>query len=153
MKLVAVLVAAVALAAGLAGGQARGAGRTVTCSTHGLAFSAGRPGHRSSYRVLSLRAQGIGCSSARRVAERLAADLALGRAISASGSDGVFVSTTTCTGCAARTDVTVDYPAGKLTATLSGTARFQPPTVPMPAFPFPTVPLPPSPPPGSGLVV
>src|SRR5215831_4524459 len=59
----------------------------------------------SSVRVVQLRATGIACVQARRVAGQVAADLAHGRSVAVTGSVGSGMTQQTCTGCKTTTTV------------------------------------------------
>jgi hypothetical protein len=74
----------------------------------------------SSVRVVQLRATGIACVQARKVAGRIASDLAHGRSVAVTGSVGFGMTQQTCTGCKTTTTVTISYPHGSLAISLRG---------------------------------
>jgi hypothetical protein len=87
----------------------------------------------TSVRVVQLRATGIACVQARKVAGLVAADLAQGRSVSVTGSVGFGMTQQTCTGCKTTTTVTITYPHGSLAISLRGGSGANP-TAPMPSF-------------------
>jgi len=87
----------------------------------------------SSVRVVQLRATGIACVQARRVAGQVAADLAHGRSVSVTGSVGFGMTQQTCTGCKTTTTVTITYPHGSLAISLRGGSGANS-TAPVPSF-------------------
>ena len=104
-----ILGAAVFLALG--GGAS--AAERIACSTSGLPAT-------HAYKVVSLRTSGVPCATARTVAQQVADDLMHGRPVSISGVQGLALATTSCTGCATTTQVTLSYPNGKITVSLGG---------------------------------
>ena len=87
----------------------------------------------SSVHVVQLRATGIACVQARRVAGHIASDLAHGRSVSVSGSVGFAMSQQTCTGCKTTTTVKITYPHGSLAISLRGGSGANS-TAPVPSF-------------------
>jgi len=119
-------IVAAALAVAVAGGS-HAATRAASCSTNGLSVS--------SVRVVVLRAEGVSCTAARKVAGSVAVDVAHGRTISIAGSIGFGMSEQSCTGCRTTTKVSVTYPHGSITVGLSGGSEpSEPPPEPIPSF-------------------
>jgi hypothetical protein len=103
-----------------------GAQAKSSCSIRGLGVA--------SVHVVGLSVEGMSCTSARTIAGKVAADLAHGRSISIPGSVGFGMSQQTCTGCKTTTSISVTYPHGKLTVSLTGGTGQTAPTTPMPSF-------------------
>jgi len=132
---------AAAIALGLSLGSASAStARTVSCSTHGLQRA-------HALAIVRIRAEGVACGVARGAASRVAAQLARGSSISVPGTNGLTLSSMSCTGCPNRTSVSLAYPSGSVTVTLKGTAgRAHVPAFPsLRTIPFPA-PVAPSPP-------
>jgi hypothetical protein len=125
----------------LASGQAVSA-----CSTKGLAFSAGKT---SSYKVVQLGAEGVTCSKARTVAQQVALDLLHGKPVSLDGVSGLGMSTISDGGGPAKTQISLTYPNGKITVSLSGTGGGNSSNNLIPSNPFPTIPSNPFPTPST----
>jgi hypothetical protein len=104
-------IVAAALAATVAA-VSGAATRAASCSTNGLSVAP--------VRVVLLRAEGVSCTSARKVAGSVARDVAYGRTISIAGSIGFGMTEQSCTGCRTTTRVSVTYPHGSITVGLSG---------------------------------
>jgi hypothetical protein len=123
----------------LAGGSlALASGRAVSsCSTKGLAFSAGKT---SSYKVVRLGAEGFACSKARTVAQQVALDLLHGKPVSLHGASGLGMSTVSTGSGPAKTQISLTYPNGKITVSLSGTGSSGASGNLFPSNPFPTIP-------------
>lgn len=107
----------------LAAGTAADARQVGSCSTQGLKFTAGA---KTSYKVLALQAQGFGCSKARTIATQVAKELLHGRPITLTGVHGFAMSTSTCTGCAPTTQVSLSYASGTVKVTLTGSGKSAP---------------------------
>jgi hypothetical protein len=107
-------------------GVSSGARAKGSCSIRGLGVA--------SVHVVGLSAEGVSCTSARTIAGKVAADLAHGRSISIPGSVGFGMSQQTCTGCKTTTSISVTYPHGKVTVSLTGGTGSTGPTTPMPSF-------------------
>jgi len=135
------------------GSLALAGGRTVSfCSTKGLAFSTGK---KASYKVVQLGAEGVTCSKARTVAQQVALDLLHGKPVSLDGVSGLGMSTISDGSGPAQTQISLTYPNGKITVSLSGTGGGSSSSNPIPNNPFPTIPsnpfpTPTTPSPGNG---
>ncbi|HEY4346044.1 MAG TPA: hypothetical protein VGM80_00515 [Gaiellaceae bacterium] len=89
-----------------------------TCSTRGLQFPAAKS---AKVKVVSLRAEGLPCSTARTIATRVARDVLQGKGITVSGAVGFGISQESCTGCGGTTtSISISYPHGKITVSLRG---------------------------------
>jgi hypothetical protein len=135
-----VQLGALALAALALAGPAVAA---TSCSTRGLSVGAGKGA--AGVKVVSLRVQGIGCSTAAGVARAVAGDLASGRTISLDGVADMSISTVTpCGGCSSETQVSLGYPRASISLSLRGAAKlstgFGGGGLPFPQFPTPTNP-------------
>ncbi|HWB21251.1 MAG TPA: hypothetical protein VG652_00010 [Gaiellaceae bacterium] len=122
-----------------------------SCSTKGLAFSAGK---NASYKVVQLGAEGVACSKARTIAQKLALQLLHGKPVSIDGVSGLAMSTLSIGSGPAKTQVSLTYSnKGKITVSLSGSGApssgTQIPNDPFPADPFPSDPFPSIPSPSS----
>jgi hypothetical protein len=117
-----------------------------SCSTKGLAFSTGKS---ASYKVIQLGAEGVACSKARTVAEKVALQLLHGKPISIDGVSNFGLATISVGNGPAKTQVSLTYPNnGKITLSLSGSGGASSsggqiptfPTIPSNPFPTPTTP-------------
>ena len=117
-----------------------------SCSTKGLSFSAGK---KSSYKVVQLGAEGVTCSKARTVAQRVALDLLKGKPVSIDGVSGLGMSTISTGAGPAETQISLTYPNGKITVSLSGTGASSSSGNLFPSNPFPTIPTNPFPTPST----
>jgi hypothetical protein len=129
------------------GSLAVAGGRTVSsCSTKGLTFASGK---KASYKVVQLGAEGITCSKARTVAQQVALDLLHGKPVSLAGASGLGMSTVSEGAGPAKTQISLTYPNGKITVSLSGSGGSSSPSLPFPSNPFPTIPSNPFPTPST----
>ncbi len=130
----------------LASGSLAAAAResATTCSTQGLAFSAGKT---AQYKVVQLRSDGVPCSKARTIAQQVARDLLRNKPIALNGVEGLGMSTNSCSGCgtAATTQIALSYPTGKITVSLKGRGAAGASGTPLPSNPFPAMPFNPFP--------
>jgi len=130
------------------GSLAVAGGRIVSsCSTKGLAFSIGKSAR---YKVVELGAQGVTCSKARTVAQRVALDLLHGKPVSLDGVSGLGMSTVSDGAGPAKTQISLTYPTGKITVSLRGSGGSGSLSTPFPSNPFPTNPFPTPTTPSSG---
>jgi hypothetical protein len=118
--IVAAGVLVVAFCASGVSGAARSSG---SCSIRGLGVA--------SVRVVGLRVEGMSCTSARKIASKIASDLAHHRSISFPGSVSFGMAQQSCTGCRTTTSISVAYPHGKVTVSLRGGGGG---TLPAPSF-------------------
>ena len=114
-----------------------GGGTASSCSTKGLAFSTGK---RASYKVVQLAAEGVTCSKARTVAQQVGLDLLHGEPVSLDGVSGLGMSTISDGMGPAKTQISLTYPKGKITVSLSGSGGSGSSSNPFPTDPFPTIP-------------
>jgi hypothetical protein len=122
------------------GSLAVAGGRTASsCSTKGLAFSTGKS---ASYKVIQLAADGMTCSKARTVAQKVALELLHGKPVSLDGISGLGMSTISDGSGPAKTQISLTYPNGKITVSLSGSGGGSSSSSPLPSNPFPTIPNP-----------
>jgi hypothetical protein len=118
---------------------------TTSCSTKGLAFSSGK---KASYKVVQLGADGVTCSKARTVAQKVALELLKGKPISIEGVSDFGMSTISVGAGPAKTQISLTFANnGKITVSLTGgggssSSGGQLPTIP--SNPFPTSPTTPS---------
>jgi hypothetical protein len=122
-----------------------------SCSTKGLAFSTGK---KASYKVVQLGADGVACSKARTIAQKLALQLLHGKPVSIDGVSGLAMSTFSIGSGPAKTQVSLTYSnKGKITVSLSGSggasSGSQIPNDPFPTDPFPSDPFPNTPSPNT----
>jgi len=97
-------------------------------------------------RIVRLETAGVACGTAQRIAAKLARQLARGRPLSIGGTSSVEVSSTVpCARCAARTQVTVDEAAGRISFSVGGLPQTQLPRVAFPPFPLPATAFPSAP--------
>lgn len=119
------------------GAVAVAGGRTASsCSTKGLAFTTGK---KASYKVVQLGADGLTCSKAHTVAQQVALDLLHGKPLSLDGVSGLGMSTVSDGSGPAKTQISLTYPKGKITVSLSGSGGSSPSSVPLPSNPFPSL--------------
>jgi hypothetical protein len=117
-----------------------------SCSTKGLAFATGK---NASYKVVELGAEGLTCSKARAVAQQVALDLLHGKPVSLDGVSGLGMSMVSNGSGPARTQISLTYPNGKITVSLSGSGGSSSSINPFPSSPFPTIPSNPFPTPST----
>ena len=136
--LVAVVSIGFLASSSLAGAAERAA---TSCSTKGLAFSTGKS---ASYKVIQLGADGVACSKARTVAQKVALDLLHGKPVSVSGVSGLAMSTFSAGTGPAKTQISLTYSNnGKITVSLSGFGgSASSGSQIIPTDPFPTIPNP-----------
>jgi hypothetical protein len=116
----------------VAGGRAAS-----SCSTKGLSFATGK---KASYKVVQLGAEGLTCSKARTVAQQVALDLLHGKPLTLDGVSGLGMSTVSDGSGPAKTQISLTYPQGKITVSLSGSGGSSASINPFPSSPFPSIP-------------